>query len=446
MPTVLVIDDNRSVAVALDVLLSLHEIGTLHAGSPAAGLNVLDETPIDLVICDMNFSTDTTSGEEGVALFHRIRERHPDLPVILLTAWTRLDTAVELVKAGAADYLAKPWDDRRLVTTVKNLLELGQANRALRQRMTRERGRRSELERHYDLRGMVWRDAATENVVRVACQVARADVPVLITGPNGAGKEKIAEIIQANSSVKDGPFVTLNCGALPAELIEAELFGAEAGAYTGANKARAGKFEAADGGTLFLDEIGNLPAAGQMKLLRVLETGRFQRLGSNQERQVKVRIVSATNADLVAMIRNGSFREDLLYRLNVIELALPPLAERPDDILPLAEHFLGGARMLDPSAREALQRHAWPGNVRELKNVMLRASLLAAGDRISAADLALPAAAANHEAEGELDRASIEQALVRAGGVIAQAAAELGLSRQALYRRMERFGIQRSGA
>ncbi|HYD79433.1 MAG TPA: sigma-54 dependent transcriptional regulator [Paucimonas sp.] len=447
MPTVLVIDDNHSVAVALDVLLSLHEIKTLHAESPAAGLALLEKTSIDLVIQDMNFAADTTSGAEGIALFHRIRETHPDLPVILLTAWTHLDTAVDLVKAGAADYLAKPWDDRRLVTTIKNLLELGQANRALRQRLGRELRQRRELAQRFDLRGMVWRDAATENVLRTACQVARAAVPVLITGPNGAGKEKIAEIIQANSAVKDGPFVTLNCGALPSELIEAELFGAEAGAYTGAGKARAGKFEAADGGTLFLDEIGNLPPAGQMKLLRVLETGRFQRLGSNQERQVSVRIVSATNADLYAMIKTGAFRQDLLYRLNVIELALPPLAARPDDILPLAEHFLEAGKTLDEAAREALQRHDWPGNVRELKNVMQRASLLAAGDRITAADLGLPPPARGGvEAGAEPDKESIEQALSRNGGVIAQAAAELGLSRQALYRRMDRLGISRSGS
>jgi DNA-binding NtrC family response regulator len=272
--------------------------------------------------------------------------------------------------------------------------------------------------------------------------VARADVPVLITGPNGSGKERVAEIIQANSAVRDGPFVTLNCGAIPADLIEAELFGAEAGAYTGAARARAGKFEAADGGTLFLDEIGNLPAAGQVKLLRVLETGRFQRLGSNDERQVRVRVISATNADLPAMIRAGTFRQDLFYRLNVIELELPPLAKRPDDIVPLAEHFLGDGKALDASAVRALQRHEWPGNVRELKNVMQRASLLARGAAIGAADLGLPAAAAA-EAEVAVDRQSIEAALAKHAGVVAQAAADLGLSRQALYRRMERLGISR---
>jgi DNA-binding NtrC family response regulator len=286
-------------------------------------------------------------------------------------------------------------------------------------------------------------------VLRLALQVARSELPVLVTGPNGAGKEKIAEIVHANSAVRDGPFVTVNCGALPSELIEAELFGAEAGAYTGAGKAREGKFEAADGGTLFLDEIGTLPPAGQMKLLRVLETGRFQRLGSNRERQVKVRVVSATNADLAAMIAAGNFREDLYYRLNAIELRLPPLAERPDDILPLARHFLPAGRRLAADAERALLAHAWPGNVRELRNTLQRASLLAAGDTIRAGDLGLPPPRARADAadaagdRNEPDRERILAALERNDGVLAQAAAELGLSRQALYRRLDRLGIRR---
>ncbi|WBS03398.1 sigma-54 dependent transcriptional regulator [Pseudoduganella sp. SL102] len=445
MPTVLIIDDNAAITMALEVLFSLHDIAALRAASPDEGLALLERNAatVDLVIQDMNFSADTTSGEEGVALFRAIRKRHPDLPVILLTAWTHLDAAVDLIKAGAADYLAKPWNDGRLVATVKNLLELGQANRALRQRLQGELRQRRELEQ-YDLRGIVWQDPATERVLHLACQVARADVPVLVSGPNGTGKERIAEIIQANSPVADGPFVVLNCGALPAELIEAELFGADAGAYTGASKAREGKFEAADGGTLFLDEIGNLPLAGQMKLLRVLETGRFERLGSNRERKVAVRVVSATNADLPAMIRAGTFREDLYYRLNVIELRLPALAARPGDILPLARHFLGTGKALRPDAEAALLAHAWPGNVRELKNVMARARLLSAGPEVGAADLGLPAAAAPAGGpDMEPDRDAISSALARANGIVAQAAAELGLSRQALYRRMERLGIAR---
>jgi len=445
MPTVLIIDDNPSIAIALDVLLSLHDIQSLSAESPVQGLAVLREQKIDLVIQDMNFTEDTTSGEEGIALFQKIRAQHPDLPVILLTAWTHLDVAVDLIKAGAADYLAKPWNDQRLIATVKNLIELGQVNRALQQRVQRERKQKRELETKYDLRDYVWQDALTERVLGMACQVAKSDVSVLITGPNGAGKERIAEIIQANSKVKDGPFVILNCGAIPSELIEAELFGAEAGAYTGASKAREGKFEAADGGTLFLDEIGNLPLAGQVKLLRVLETGRFERLGSNRERQVKVRVLSATNADLSAMIRAGQFREDLFYRLNVIQLNLPALAERPDDILPIAREFLEEGKCLSLAAQASLLAHQWPGNVRELKNVMQRACLLASGEEIQVQDLGLPAAVhVNPVNDVEPDRETIEAALSKAKGVVAQAAAELGLSRQALYRRMERLNISRS--
>lgn len=333
------------------------------------------------------------------------------------------------------------------MTTVNNLLELSEARRELDRRRSRELHQRNALEEKYDLCGAVFADPASERVIALACQVARSELPVLITGANGAGKEKIAQIIQANSLVAKGPFVAVNCGALPSELIEAELFGAEAGAYTGANKAREGKFEAADGGTLFLDEIGNLSLGGQMKLLRVLETGRFERLGSNRERQVKVRVVSATNADLPAMIRDGTFREDLYYRLNTVELVLPPLADRPGDIVPLAERFLTAGKPLSSAATAALQRHPWPGNVRELRNVIQRAELLATGNRIEVADLNLPRAAVvprpAPSAGNDPDRARIEEVLARNHGVIAQAAAELGLSRQALYRRMDRHGIPR---
>ena len=444
MPTILVIDDNPSVATALETLFSLHDIDTVSVTSPEDGLALLAREPIDLVVQDMNFHADTTSGEEGVELFARIRAAHPDLPVILLTAWTHLESAVDLVKAGAADYLAKPWDDRKLLVTVNNLLELSQAERELSRHRNGERKRRAALEREFDLRGIVYADPASEAALSLACQVARSELPVLVTGPNGVGKEKYAEIIHANSAVRNGAFVALNCGALPGELIEAELFGAEAGAYTGANKPREGKFEAADGGTLFLDEIGTLSLAGQVKLLRVLETGRFERLGGNRERTVKVRVVSATNADLPALIAAGQFREDLYYRLNAIEVRIPPLAQRSADVLPLARHFLPAGKQLDADAERALLAHAWPGNVRELRNAIQRASLLARGEKIGVADLGLPAArTATANAGDEPDRAAIEAALARAGGVLAQAAAELGLSRQALYRRLERLGIAR---
>ena len=443
MPTILVIDDNPAVAEALELLFSLRDIRTIGAATPADGLALLAREPVDLVVQDMNFSADTTSGEEGVALFRQIRARHPDMPVVLLTAWTHLETAVDLVRDGAADYLGKPWDDDKLLTVAGNLLELAEARREVRGLRQGLRRARSELEERYDLRGIVFAAPATQRVLTLACKVARADVPVLVTGPNGAGKERIAEIIQANSSVREGPFVTLNCGAIPSELVEAELFGAEAGAYTGATRAREGKFEAADGGTLFLDEIGNLPMSGQIKLLRVLETGRFERLGSNREKQVKVRVISATNADLRAMIRAGSFREDLYYRLNLIEIELPPLRERREDILPLAEHFLDGAAQLSAAAREALLGHDWPGNVRELKNAIQRAVLLAPGTLLQPGDLGLAAVPVARPAEEEPARADIEAALARAGGVVSQAASELGLSRQALYRRMDKLGIAR---
>jgi DNA-binding NtrC family response regulator len=283
-------------------------------------------------------------------------------------------------------------------------------------------------------------------VVTLATRVAHADVPVLVTGPNGAGKEKLADIVQANSAVADGPYVKVNVGALPAELMEAELFGAEAGAYTGAHKARVGRFEAADGGTLFLDELGTLTPAGQVKLLRVLQTGEFERLGSSETRRVTVRVVSATNSDLPQLIREGRFREDLYYRLNVIELAVPPLADRPDDILPLARAFLGPGQRLSPAAESALVAHAWPGNVRELANCIRRAALLARSEFVAPGDFGLPPPQAPRTGEPEPatgpDRESIEEALAATGGVVSRAAARLGVSRQALYRRMERYGLK----
>ena len=443
MRTVLIIDDNPAVGEALSLLLSLHDIRPLVALTPEEGLEKLERESVDVVIQDMNFTADTTSGEEGVELFRAIRQRHADLPLILLTAWTHLETAVELVKAGAADYLAKPWDDSKLLATVENLLELSESTREVNRTRQERRKRRDALQRKYDLDGLIFASEAMARTLDLACQVARSDVPVLITGPNGAGKERIAAIVHANSAVRTGPFIAVNCGALPGELIEAELFGAEAGAYTGANKAREGRFELAEGGTLFLDEIGNLPLPGQMKLLRVLETGQFERLGSGRTRKVKVRVLSATNADLKAMIRAGTFREDLYYRLNVIDVNLPPLSERIDDILPLAEHFLAGRAELTDAAREALLVYPWPGNVRELKNAIERASLLAGTGPITPEQLNLPqhAGAVAVRNLDEPSREVVETALHKAEGVVSRAAQSLGLSRQALYRRMERYGL-----
>src|SRR5580698_7105584 len=443
MRTVLVIDDTPAVGQALELMFRLHDIRTLSALTPEQGLALLAREGVDLVIADMNFSADTTSGEEGEALFRAIREPHPDLPVILLTAWTHLESAVRLVKEGAADYVAKPWDNDKLLATVENLLELSESTRNAKRLQRERRARRERLSQRYDLRSAVFESQAMESAVDLACRVARAEVPVLITGPNGAGKERIAEIVHANSSVRGGPFVALNCGAIPSELIEAELFGAEAGAYTGANRARVGRFEAADGGTLFLDEIGNLPLAGQIKLLRVLESGQFEPLGSSRTRSTRVRVISATNAELPQMIRQGVFREDLYYRLNTIEIPLPALAARPADIVPLAQHFLGPKLTLSDDARQALLQHSWPGNVRELRNVVERARLLVTGGDVKVADLNLPPPKASGTSEEEgLTRAALEASLRAAGGNVSRAAASLGLSRQALYRRMERLGMR----
>ncbi len=442
MRTVLIIDDHPGVGEALALLLSLHDIRALVAPDPAQGLALLDREDVDLVIQDMNFQADTTSGLEGQVLFKALRAARPDLPVILLTAWTHLESAVALVKAGAADYLAKPWDDAKLLATVENLLELAESSRALHSGRRERRRRHEALAGRYRLDGLVFASDAMLRCLELACQVARSAAPVLITGPNGSGKERVAAIVHANSGLKGAPFVAVNCGALPGELIEAELFGSESGAFTGSTRAREGRFEAADGGTLFLDEIGNLPLAGQVKLLRVLETGRFERLGSSRTREVKVRVLSATNADLRAMVRAGSFREDLYYRLNVIEIALPALAERGEDILPLAAHFLAGRATLSDGASAALLAHAWPGNVRELKNVIERAALLAVGQTIGPELLALPAPLAPaHRNLDEPSRETVQAALTAAGGVVSRAAQALGLSRQALYRRMERYGM-----
>jgi DNA-binding NtrC family response regulator len=477
MLKVLIVDDQPAVREALQLLFEIHGLPSLAVSGPAEALELVATEDVGAVVQDMNFTQQSTAGDEGVSLFRAVKKLDPDLPIVLLTAWSSLETAVQLVKEGASDYMAKPWDDQKLARTVENLVRL----RGLQQENTRIRAQSLRLRRtlaaRYDLRGLVYASEQMHNLVSLAVTVASSDVPILVTGPNGSGKELLAEIIQANSRRKDRPFVKLNAGALPDELLEAELFGAEAGAFTGSTKARVGRFEAAHGGTLFLDEIGNLSPAGQAKLLRVLQTGEFERLGSSGTRRADVRVVSATNADLPRAIATGKFREDLFFRLNVIELHVPPLAERPDDILPLAERFLqmlpghDGAppATLAEAARAALVQHDWPGNVRELQNRIHRAKLICTGSAISVEHLGLaapasapaaPARAATPRAPAEPapvaaaaavaaaavstpdpERAALEEALLKAGGVVSRAAAEMGLSRQALYRRMERVGI-----
>ncbi|TVZ41327.1 DNA-binding NtrC family response regulator [Alteromonadaceae bacterium 2753L.S.0a.02] len=440
MANILIIDDNPAVASALALLLELHDIESTTAITPNAGLQALSAQSFDLVIQDMNFTEDTTSGKEGERLFSEIRSHYPDIPVILITAWAHLESAVALVKSGASDYVEKPWDDNKLITTINNLLELSE----LQAQRDQHSIQRDKLHKNYDLCGLVFQSTAMSHLVETAIKIAPANVPVLITGANGSGKEKIAEIIQKNSRVQSGPFIRVNAGALPNDLLEAELFGAEAGAYTGITKQRSGRFEAAHGGTLFLDEIANLSAAGQAKLLRVLQSGEFERLGSSQTRFSEVRIISATNADLPREISEGKFREDLYYRLNVIELAVPPLADRPEDIAPLLVHFLGPSQpSLSNKLLRQLQHYPWPGNIRELQNACKRAQLLAKNKELSWGDFGLQMQASEHKPtlKFEPDETLIQNALDQAQGNISHAARQLGLTRQALYRRLQKYGI-----
>jgi DNA-binding NtrC family response regulator len=434
---VLVIEDQPAVAQALRMLLDVHDIGCEAMASSAAALERIGAGGIDVVVQDMNFSPGKTSGEEGVNLFRRIRTASPELPIVLLTAWTSLETAVQLMKEGAADYLAKPWDDAKLLATIRGVAP-----------QERPRSRRDLAARGFDLCGTIYESEAMHRVVSLALKIAKSDIPVLITGPNGAGKEKIADIIHANSRRAKLSFVKVNAGALPENLIESELFGAEPGAYTGSTRLRLGRFETADRGSLFLDEIGNLPNAGQTRLLRILQNGEFERLGSSQTRRVDVRVLAATNTDLRDAIARGTFRQDLYFRLNVVEIAVPPLRERPDDILPLARHALAGAARahglakapsLGAAANEALVAFDWPGNVRELQNRITRAALTARSSELTPDDLGLGAKSA--DAEVPLERKEIELALVDANGSVSRAADALGISRQALYRRMEKLGI-----
>ena len=441
MEKILIVDDNPAVLEALSLLLEIHNFNVVTATTPFEAIQIVQYQRIALVIQDMNFTSDTTSGEEGKTLFYALREENPHLPIILITAWTELSTAIELVKAGAADYLPKPWDDHKLLTCITNLIELGRTKQLVATH-NRQQKEREDKYNTANLAGLIFKSTAMERLVTMALQVAKSDISALITGPNGSGKECIATIIQKNSSLINQPFIKVNAGALPQELLEAELFGAEAGAYTGISKQRIGRFEAADGGTLFLDEIGNLPLSGQMKLLRVLQTGEFERLGSTQTRKVTVRVISATNENLLQAITEGRFREDLYYRLNVIELNVPALCERVDDIAPLINHFLPH-RELSIDAEQALDRYQWPGNVRELENACKRVGVIKPNGLLSAEDFGLTPSSPikNNDVKKEPTKFEIEQSIRANQGVIAKVAREFGLSRQALYRRLQKMGI-----
>jgi DNA-binding NtrC family response regulator len=446
----LVADDQPDVLTALRLLLGKEGIDVVSASSPAGALAAAAAERFDAALIDLNYARDTTSGSEGLDLLARLKQTDANLPVIVMTAWATVGLAVEAMRAGARDFVEKPWDNTRLLSIVRNQLELGQALR---------KGRRLEAENALlrgpeDLR-VIGESAPMQDVLAMAQRVAGSDAPVLITGENGTGKSLLARVLHRLSNRRERSFIEVNIGALPETIFESEMFGHVRGAFTDARQERTGRFELADGGTLFLDEIGNLPPAQQSKLLRVLESGEFEPVGASRTRKVDVRLVVATNADLARLVAEGRFRQDLLFRINTVELRVPPLRDRPADILPLAMAALESAakrytrvfRGFDAGALRALAQYPWPGNVRELRNVIERASLLAAGEHITAADLHLqqadaPAPTLESMSLEDAERALIRAALRRHDGSAIAAAQALGLSRSAMYRRMEKLGIR----
>lgn len=424
MKRILVVDDNPDILDALDLLLSLHNYQVCTASTVKDAILIASNQRIDLIIQDMNFSQGTTSGEEGKSLFYQLKALVSHTPIIVITAWSQLETAIELVKSGAADYLPKPWDDAKLLSTINEHISHSPAST------------KNTSQSH---NSFIVESAPMKQLVAMASKVAASDINVLITGANGSGKERIADHIHQQSERAEQPFIKVNMGALANDLMEAELFGAEKGAYTGATSQRQGRFEAADGGTLFLDEIGNLPLSGQMKLLRVLQTGQFERVGSSETMTVDVRVVSATNADLKQAIDDGLFREDLYYRLNVVELNLPPLTQRKDDILPLIHHFIGPDYQLTDQAAQLLLQQPWPGNVRELENHCKRAVVICSDHILLPEHFMLSSMPESPKLDD--DKTLIQTTLDKHNWVIARAAAELGLSRQALYRRIEKHQL-----
>ncbi|MDB4965440.1 MAG: two component, sigma54 specific, transcriptional regulator, Fis family [Myxococcales bacterium] len=451
---VLIADDQVDVLEALRLLLKGEGFDIVTAASPAGVLAVVEAQDLDAVLMDLNYARDTTSGKEGMDLLAGVQRIDATLPVIVMTAWSSVDGAVEAMRRGARDYLAKPWDNARVVATLRTQVELARALR---------RGRRLEDEtsrqRARELPNLVAESPRMREVVRLMEKVAPSDANVLITGQHGTGKEVAARWLHAASKRADRPFVAVNAGGLAEGVFESELFGHVRGAFTDAKADRAGCIELADCGTLFLDEIANMPMAQQAKLLRVLQTGEFHPVGSSRVRRADVRVLSATNVDVTREVDDGRFREDLLYRLNTVEIRLPPLRERREDIAPLAAHFLarqaaryGNRATLGPDAMQALLEHPWPGNVRELEHVIERSLLLAAGDVVHAADLQLGgrgrAESSSRFEELSLDEAErylIQRALEKFSGNVSDAARALGLSRSAFYRRLAHHGLKGNG-
>ena len=451
-PLILIADDQPDVVEALRLLLKAEGYRTLSAHVPEGVLALLDREQADAALIDLNYARDTTSGREGMDLLSRIRAFDPTLPVIVMTAWGSVDKAVEAMRLGARDFIEKPWDNTRLLTTLRTQIELGRALR-LSERLAQE----NQLLKRSGLPDLVAESAAMRPVLELMERVAPSDANVLVTGEHGTGKEVVARWLHAASPRRDRALVVVNAGGLPEGVFESELFGHVKGAFTDARADRAGRFELADAGTLFLDEIANITLAQQARLLRVLQTGELERVGSSQTRRVDVRLVAATNADLRTEVAAGRFREDLLFRLNTIEIRLPPLRERREDILPLAQYFLRrhSARYsrsrtgFSEEAVQELKMYEWPGNVRELDHVVERAVLLARVPILQAEDLALQASpvaasfgtgAAGTSLEA-MEREAIRQALARHDGNVSLAARALGLSRSALYRRLQRYGL-----
>jgi DNA-binding NtrC family response regulator len=447
-PRILVADDQADIRDALWLLLKNEGFAIEMATSPAEALNAAQSKELDAVLMDLNYARDTTSGQEGLDLLARLRALDADLPVVVMTAWATIDVAVQAMRQGARDFVQKPWENARLLTILKTQVELA---RALRKGHRLEQGSRLLAG---DPGPLIAESPAMRPVLETIAQVGPSDANVLITGENGSGKGTIARALHAASLRAGKALVTVNVGGLSETLFESELFGHVKGAFTDAKTDRVGRFELADGGTLFLDEIANLSLPLQAKLLRVLETGEFEPVGSSRTKRVDVRILSATNADIRGEVAGGRFRQDLLFRINTIELHVPALRDRREDVRALAQHFLAQHRQryrkrvtaFDEAALKALQEHAWPGNVRELDHVVERAVLMAKGDAIAAGDLGLKVSI---DSSLRLDDMSLEdveyllikKALARFDGNVSKAAEALGLSRSAMYRRLQRYGL-----
>ena len=448
-PRVLVADDQADVLESLRLLLKGEGYRTEAVTSPAAVLAAVEARDFDVAVIDLNYARDTTSGQEGLDLLARLQAVDSTLPVVVMTAWGSVEVAVEAMRRGARDFVEKPWENARMLAILRTQIELGQALR---------KGQRLEAENRL-LRAegrptLIAESPAMQPVLQLIARVGPSEANVLITGEHGTGKEVVAQTLHSLSGRASKPMVVVNVGGLSEGVFESELFGHVKGAFTDARADRVGRFELADGGTLFLDEIANVPLGQQAKLLRVIETGESERVGSSKTRRVSVRILSATNAKVKEEVAAGRFREDLLFRLNTIEIHLPPLRERREDIALLAMHFLGQHRQryrkvlggFDAAAMQALLAHPWPGNVRELNHVVERALLMAQGDVVRAGDLGLVAVREGGQRLEEMSLEEVESFLIqktlaRYDGNVSQAAQALGLSRSGLYRRLKRHGL-----